>query len=306
VNIRWRRPGILGGITDAIPGCLSRAPALSVGTMLKAAALYAAGVLAAVALTGCGLAYKELSDDRTEAAGITEVRLEGGSGKLTVRRGESKDIQIHRKVRYAGDKPGATDHRDGSALVVNTKCGGRCTVDYTITVPAGVDVGGHNGSGDVDLTDVGAVALDVGSGNVTVHGAASDVEVRTGSGDIKLLDVKGTVTANAGSGNITLTRIAGEVIVATSSGDVAATELNGSKATARTRSGNVTLDLGKPQPVKAETSSGDIRLKVPDGSYQVTTKVSSGDTAVHIPTDPAGTNLLDLHTGSGNITVDKR
>jgi Putative adhesin len=275
--------------------------------MLTKAAAVATGVLVAVALAGCGLTFKEFSDDRTEeAAGITEVRFEGGSGNLTVRRDEGRQIQIHRKVRYTGEKPGATDRRDGSALVVSTRCGSNCSVDYTITVPAGMNVNGHNGSGDVNLTGVAAVALDVGSGNVTIHDASGPVATRTGSGDIELADVTGNVTANTGSGNMKLTRITGEVIAATSSGDVNGSELNGTKTSARTGSGNVTLTLGKPQGVFAETSSGDIRLKVPDASYKVVTAASSGNVSVHIPTDPAGTYLLDLHTGSGDISVDKR
>jgi Putative adhesin len=282
-------------------------PPPSVNAMLKTVAIYAVGVLVGAALTGCGLIYNEFSDDRTEeAAGITTVRFDGGSGNLTVRQGEGQQIQIHRKVRYANDKPGATDHRDGSALVVNTRCGRNCSVDYTITMPAGAKVDGHNGSGDVNLTGVASVSVDVGSGNVTVHGASGSVTARTGSGDVELVDVAGDVTANTGSGNVRLTRVAGEVITDTGSGDVNGNELTGSKTTARTGSGNVTLNLGKPQGVFAETSSGDIRLRVPDASYKVTTKASSGDVAVHIATDPNGTYLLELHSGSGNITVDKR
>jgi hypothetical protein len=248
-------------------------PAPTVNAMLTKAAALVTGVLVTAALTGCGLTFKEFSDDRTEeAAGITGVRFEGGSGNLTLRRDEGRQIQIHRKVRYAGDKPGATDHRDGSALVISTECGSNCSVDYTITVPTGTNVNGHNGSGDVSLTGVAAVALDVGSGNVTVRDASGSVAARTGSGNIELTDVAGNVTANTGSGNVKLTRITGDIVAATSSGDVNGSELNGTKTSARTGSGNVTLSVAKPQGVFA---------------------------------DPAGSYLLDLHSGSGNISVNK-
>lgn len=283
----------------SVTGMVNRAAAVAAGVL-------AAGVLTVAALAGCGLTWNEFSDDRTEEASITEIRLDGGSGSLTVKPGEGQQVQIHRKVRYGHDKPGATDHRDGSVLVVTTKCGRNCGVDYTITMPAGVRVSGRNGSGDINLRGVSTVSVDVGSGNVIVHEASGAVVTKTGSGDIELADVKADLTATTGSGNVKLSRIGGTVVAGTSSGDVNATDLNGPQTTVRTGSGNVTLALGKPQGVFAESSSGDVKVTVPTGSYKVTAKTGSGDTAVHIPTDPAGTYLLDLHTGSGNITVDQR
>jgi hypothetical protein len=271
-----------------------------------AVGLLVAGVLAAGARASCGLTWHEFSDDRTEEASITEIRLDGGSGSLTVQPGEGQQVHVHRTVRYGGDKPGATDHADGSVLLVKTGCGMNCGVDYTITMPAGVRVNGHNGSGDINLRGVSTVSLDVGSGNVVVHEATGAVVARTGSGDVELTDVKADVTARTGSGNVKLARITGTVVTSTSSGDLVASDLTGPQITARTGSGNVTLSLGVPQGVFAETGSGDVNVKVPTGSYKVTTRTGSGDTSVRIPTDPNGTYLLDLHTGSGNITVDQR
>jgi DUF4097 and DUF4098 domain-containing protein YvlB len=56
--------------------------------------------------------------------------------------------------------------------------------------------------------------------------------------------------------------------------------------------------------VKAHASSGDIDVRVPDGTCRVKTDTSSGDTEVKVANGTA--HLLDLSTGSGNITVKPR
>jgi hypothetical protein len=265
-----------------------------------------AGVLAAVALTGCG-PFNTFTDEHTDQVALTEVNLSGGAGSVTVRPGTEGSVRVHRTVRYAGDKrPGATDHVDGTVLKLNTDCGVNCSVSYEITAPGGVKVSGANGSGRLSLTSVSSVSVDVGSGSVVVRGASGAVNVKTGSGMIDLADVRGAVVARTGSGTIRLNGIGGTAVADTGSGTVHGSGLDG-RTTVHTGSGTITLDLVSAQDVTARSGSGRITVTVPSGQkYRVTATTDSGRTDVKIPTDPSADHLLDLHADSGGVTVQAR
>jgi hypothetical protein len=263
-----------------------------------------AGVLAAVALTGCGLSRSDFRDSRDEQVALTEVSVNGGSGTVTVKPGGAGSVHISRHLSYVGKRPGETDRMEGSVLRLDTGCGPNCSVDYELAVPPGVRVSGQNGSGDLDLANVATVAVSVGSGSVTVRQASGDVNVETGSGDIELTDGKGNIVAKTGSGAIRLSEISGNVAAETGSGDIRGTGLGGATTSVRTASGSVSLDVAKAQDVTARTSSGSIRLTVPAGDrYRLVATTSSGRTNLGVPDDPAGEHRLELHTESGGITV---
>lgn len=255
----------------------------------------AAGFVAIATLGGC-FPSNPLTEHRVEfrdtaQSTITEIQLSPGAGDLTVRTApDRKDVGINRVVRYhSGDPEQATYRIEGGVLHLDTDCGRRCSVSYDILAPQGVTVRGENGSGNVTLTDVAAVDMTVGSGEVTVSGATGTVRVETGSGNIDLSSVSGEVTAHAGSG------------------DVEGRELGGGRQVrVETGSGNITLALASPGSVQARASSGEVELSVPAGSYQVRTSSSSGTVHSDVPNDPAATAVLDASTGSGNITVRQR
>lgn len=266
----------------------------------------AAGVLAAVALTGCG-PFNTFSDEHTDEVAVTEVNLNGGAGSVTVSPGAERSVHVKRTVRYSGDKrPGATDHVDGTVLKLNTDCGLNCSVSYEVTAPSGVKVSGANGSGRLSLSNVSTVSVDVGSGSVVVRGASGAVNVKTGSGTIDLSDVHGAVVTRTGSGTIRLRAIGGTAVADTGSGTVQGSGLDG-RTTVHTGSGTITLDLVSAQDVTARSGSGRITVTVPSGQkYRVVASTDSGHTNVGIPTDPSADHVLDLHADSGGVTVQAR
>src|SRR4051812_36957705 len=106
-----------------------------------------AGVLA---LTGCfATPQARLDFSDTEQAGITEIRITGGSGDVAVRTSARADTSIRREVRYRGGEPGRTYRIEGSVLSIDTNCGRDCGVSYDIEAPAEVAVTGRTTSGDV-------------------------------------------------------------------------------------------------------------------------------------------------------------
>lgn len=256
---------------------------LRIGRMLAIALL----PVAAVAAAGC----EELSNSRldftaTEKVAITEIQVSGGSGSVTIRGdGQAGQVRINRIVRYQRDEPGKTYRLAGTVLHIETDCGNRCSVDYDIQAPAGVAVRGENGSGDMDLDDVAAVDVRVGSGSISVTDGSAEVSVRTGSGEITVDGATGGLNATAGSGSIDARRVAGGPV------------------RLKTGSGEVALVMTKPGSVSAEASSGEVTVTVPPGRYRVRADTGSGNLDVRVPDDPAGEHLLELETGSGDITA---
>ncbi|MEU4680701.1 DUF4097 family beta strand repeat-containing protein [Micromonospora sp. NPDC023737] len=256
----------------------------------RAVAPVAVGAAATlILLTGCdNLSYRRLDFDNTEAARITTVRVLPGSGDVIVRAtGTASEVRIKRVVRYQGAEPKAKYEIKGGELVLDTDCGSRCSVSYEVTAPEGVAVRGESRSGDVELTRVGAVELQVRSGDVHLTGTTGPVRLEASSGDIEVSEASGPLTLRVSSGDISARRLQGEV-------------------DAEARSGNVTLELEKAASVRAHASSGEVNLVVPPGPYQVRASASSGDENVTVTDDPTAKLVLDVSTRSGDVNLSQR
>lgn len=78
------------------------------------------------------------------------------------------------------------------------------------------------GSGDIRIGRMSAGAVSTGSGDVTIDVAAGPdaLEIRTGSGDVSLVDSAQDVTIATGSGDVTARHTAGSFTARTGTGDV--------------------------------------------------------------------------------------
>ncbi|MGK5742252.1 DUF4097 family beta strand repeat-containing protein [Micromonospora sp. URMC 103] len=256
----------------------------------RATAPVALGAAAAlILLAGCDdLAFRRLDFDNTETVRITTIRVQPGSGDVVVRaNGSASEVRIKRVVRYQGAEPTARYEIKGTELVLDTDCGSQCSVSYEVTAPEGVAVQGESASGDVELSQVGAVQMLLRSGNVLLTGATGPVRLETRSGDIEVSEAAGPVTLRAASGDISARRLRGDV-------------------DAEAKSGNVVLELEKAASARAHASSGDVSLVVPAGRYQVRSDAASGDANVTVADDRSAALVLDVSTRSGDINVSQR
>ncbi|MEU5671612.1 DUF4097 family beta strand repeat-containing protein [Micromonospora sp. NPDC047753] len=243
-----------------------------------------------IVLAGCdNLSFRRLDYDNTEAARITTVRVSGGSGDVVIRgTGAASEVRIKRVVRYQGGEPDNTRYEiKGSELVLDTDCGSRCSISYEVTVPEGVAVQGETSSGNVELSRVGTVELQVRSGDVRISGASGAVGVEAQSGNIEVNEAAAAVRLRASSGDITARRLGGTV-------------------DAEASSGNVSVELDKPASARVHASSGDVTLVVPQGSYRVRSNADSGDETVTVADNPAASLVLDGSANSGNLTISER
>ncbi|HET6531115.1 MAG TPA: DUF4097 family beta strand repeat-containing protein [Actinoplanes sp.] len=253
-------------------------------TSTRAAALVLLAAVTATALAGCGGAGVRQTFSDTEKVKVTEIVMSGGSGNVTVRTAAIAETRITRIVRHTTD-PGESYRLDGTVLTIDTSCGRDCSVSYDIEAPAGVAVRGELRSGDIGLDGVGATDVRLTSGDIMVRNPTGAVSAKSTSGDITVLDGKAGATIEATSGNVRAVNVGGPV-------------------NARVTSGDVEVQLTAPHSVTVRANSGDVMVTVPAGSYRLAADTSSGDEQiVGIVDDPAATNVIDVHTGSGDATI---
>ncbi|GAA1839604.1 DUF4097 family beta strand repeat-containing protein [Agromyces salentinus] len=246
--------------------------------MSRAGRAIATGVVVAtvaVLLGGCGFLSppERFRDAATLDAVVRTVEIDEPDGRVTVKGVEgATGIEVARTVSYRDDRTvGATAEVVDDVLVLSG-CGRNCTIDYTVELPAGVDVRGDTSNGAIRLIGV------------------NEVDVSTSNGAIRLDDVTGAVEAE------------------TSNGRIEGRGLAGAGIRVSTSNGGIELRLSAPQDVHARSSNGAIDLDVPTGEagYRVTTDTSNGSVDVDIDEDSDGEFELDLATSNGSITVTGR
>lgn len=241
----------------------------------------------------------------TQVGGVERVRIDGRSGGVRIRYAPDGNGAVEQRVRrwavFGDEEP---NHRvEGGTLVLNGDCGWWCSVEYDVVLPAAVPVSGHVGSGDVDVSGMRSVNVEVGSGGIDLDGIERSVEARTGSGSVAVRNTSGPVEARSGSGEIELEAIDGRLRAHTGSGEIRGEGIASPEVYARSNSGGVRLGLTGPRDAELSTGSGEVEVSVPRDDYRVDSRSGSGDVSIDVPRDPAADKRLKLTTGSGNITV---
>ncbi|ADB30746.1 hypothetical protein Kfla_1651 [Kribbella flavida DSM 17836] len=242
---------------------------------------FAIAISVALILGGAYWALTNLTEDaRTThdsyALQGTALTVSNTSADLEVRSGDVREITVDRRFKRTvfGSDP-KENYRDGKLEIGAGGCGFlsfRCETSYVLTVPKDVAV-------TIESTD----------------------------GDIKLSDLPGGAKVDVTSGGVEAQAIGGELSVQTTSGDIEATALTATKVSGKTSSGKVDLTFTvAPSEVKAEASSGDVTVVLPEGTetYKIDTDTASGDESAEVRTDPAATRTVTATTSSGDVTVE--
>ncbi|MDQ2660474.1 MAG: DUF4097 family beta strand repeat-containing protein [Actinomycetota bacterium] len=242
--------------------------------MLRTAVVVGVMTLAVGALSGCAFLQpvERFSDETTVTESIATIEIDQPQGEVSVRGDDdATEVTVARTVSYRGDRPDAAEqtHEVNGDVLLLGGCGRNCKVDYTIELPAGVDVRGSTTNGEIELSEV------------------AEVEVSTTNGRIDLDGVSGRIDVESSNGRIT-----GE-------------DLNGDGIRVRTSNGGIELEIATAQDVEARTSNGSIELTVPSDTYRVTADTSNGRTDIGVANDSNGRFTLDLHTSNGSITVEE-
>jgi hypothetical protein len=113
------------------------------------------------------------------------------------------------------------------------------------------------------------------------------------------------VTVESASGDLTTIGLAGAQTVSSVSGNVSLQDVQGQQAVAESTSGDVEVRLLSP-PVRLEANSvsGDVTVLVPGGGpYRVVGGTVTGEAEIGVPTDPAAAATISVTTTSGDISV---
>jgi DUF4097 and DUF4098 domain-containing protein YvlB len=204
------------------------------------------------------------------------ISVELGTGDITVIAGAADVVEVTRHLRWSYEKPEIDERWDGQTLSVTVDChhfwiGPGCGVDYTLAVPEGVTVAARTSTGDITVRAIlGELNLTTSTGDIAISGAVAPLVLHTSTGDV-------TVTA----------AISPQIDASSSTGDI----------TLRLATG--------PRALTTRTSTGDIRITVPDGeAYRVHTDTSTGDVRVAVRQDGSASGSITAETSTGDIDIN--
>jgi hypothetical protein len=283
----------------------------------------AAGIAVALSLTIPAAFAAEKSFDRTLSVnGPVTLHVSTGSGYIRVSPGSDNQVHIVGHVKssnnsWFGGGSGddavsrVADHppidQVGNIIRVGDEHGGdffrHVSIDYEITTPANTMLVAESGSGDLQLSNLnGTVKAHTGSGSIHAEKLGAGSRLETGSGSIDANGLMGPTTLQTGSGEIhAQLSSAGDVVAGTGSGDIKLDGVQGAlKAETETGSGDISLKLGNAHfTLDAETGSGSVRSDPP---LTMTTHGSSDKHHVN-GTVNGGGPTIKAETGSGDIHI---
>jgi len=228
--------------------------------------------------------YSAPRNASVDAAGARSVRVEAGAGILRIEgkpgltrvevKGTAsassqsvlKDIKLVAERRgdevyIKADMPESdftwSDNQHNEAL------------DLIIEVPQGLDANVSDGSGDTEISNVGALEASDGSGDFKVDGAKS-VRITDGSGGLVITNVAGDVRVRDGSGEIDVRNVSGSFTVESDgSGGIFATDVKGSVLVEHDGSGEISATRVGRDLIVESKGSGEVTYSAVTGRVDI-------------------------------------
>jgi hypothetical protein len=163
-------------------------------------------------VAGAGVAHGETVTKTFPAADLSELDLSNGSGRIVVDGADVAEATVIADKIDFGDDCDLSIGKVGTRLVVDTHSTARffgrakCQVDFRVTVPRATALDLKSGSGGIKITgSKGVVAFKSGSGQVDVDGEILSLDGKSGSGGVRINGLTGDGEVKTGSGDITVT-----------------------------------------------------------------------------------------------------
>jgi hypothetical protein len=276
-----------------------------------------------VAMTMCLPAAfaAEKSFDRTLSVnGPVTLRVSTGSGYIRVSPGSDNQVHVVGHVKsnntwWGGSSDDAVARvaanppidQAGNIIRVGDDHGNDWTrhvsIDYEITTPANTMLVAQSGSGDLQLSNInGTVKASTGSGSIHAEKLGSGSRLETGSGTIDASSLMGSTTLQTGSGEIhAQLGSAGDVVAGTGSGDIKLENVQGA-VKAETGSGSLDISGQPTAPWKLETGSGEISLRLGNNAhFTLDAETGSGSVKSDPPLTITTHGSIDKHHVSGTV-----
>lgn len=198
------------------------------------------------------------------------IKIHGGqnSGRVTARakfRGASADDARAKAEAYTL----IVEESDHSVVIRQPDVSG-LHADLDITLVGGANIEVRSESGDIEVIDTKAgCRVWSKSGDLTLHGIDGAIEIQGESGDVHIDGATApSLSVENKSGNIEISKVRANVNVRTATGEVSFNEVSGRTVAVESVSGHISLDLVDPVTgsVNIRTVNGDVVVGVADGS----------------------------------------
>jgi hypothetical protein len=276
----------------------------------------AAVVLVALSFSLPAFAAEQSFDRTLTVNGPVTLRVSTGSGYIRVSPGSDNQVHVvgHVKSSHNSWFGGSTD--DAVSRVVQeppiSQAGNiirigdssnewmhHVSIDYEVTAPSNTMLSAESGSGDLKISNMtGTVKGHTGSGSIEADKLGAGSRLDTGSGSISASNLMGSATLSTGSGEIhAQLGAAGDVSAETGSGSIRLENVQGGLK-AETGSGDIEISGQPTSPWKLETGSGGVTLKVGNSHFNLDAQTGSGSVRSD---SPITTRLSDKHHVTGTV-----
>jgi DUF4097 and DUF4098 domain-containing protein YvlB len=223
------------------------------------------------------------------------------------------------------------EYSGGRLLVKTTQrnfFGRGSAVDVTVELPAGSQVQGDTGMGDlgcegrlgecrfktgmgnIRLDHTGALHLRTGMGNIDVDRASGEADVTTGSGDVRIGQIEGAAVIKNSNGDTAVGEVIGDLRVKSANGRISTDRAHAS-VTAKTANGNIRIGEVANGAIVLETAAGELEIGIREGTaawLDVGSKYgrvrnSLGETGS--PEQSEATVEVRARTSYGDITIQR-
>jgi hypothetical protein len=208
-------------------------------------------------------------------SGVASLELDLTNGPIVVVAGEDDQVIVEKSFTSGFFGGTAREEQNGDTLRLIQRCpvllGLGCRGSYRVTVPPGTTISGG-----------------------------------TSNGPIRVEDIDGAIDVTTSNGEISLDGLTAQVTARTSNGSVTGTALHSADLDVSTSNGRVSLVFAAvPTSVAVRTSNGNIEIAIPPDSppFALSTSTSNGQVRNEIRTDPAASEVIDLRTSNGDITL---
>ena len=279
----------------------------------------AAAAAASLLQAGCIVGHGEATFSRTlKVNGPVRLEVSTGSGRIVIRNGNAGEVRVSGEVR-AGGLFGSSGSRRAAEIASNppidqsgnlVRLGGNrgymgwgnASISYTVETPADTEVNARTGSGDVQISGLREqVGVTMGSGVARLDELGDNLTISLGSGRIEASRIQGSVSFHSGSGQLTFRDVREDVRGSTGSGSIEVDRAHG-RVSVGTGTGPIRVD-GAMDDLRASTGSGRIEIHGnPGGNAFWDVGAGSGEITLAVP---ASASLsLTARTSSGDVRVD--
>jgi hypothetical protein len=280
------------------------------------------GILVALSLylsaTAAAIAAERSFDRNLSVNGAVTLHVSTGSGYIHISPGGDSQVHIVGHVKsnnswWGGSSDDAVEKvasnppvtQAGNIITVgedHSDWSHHVTIDYDITTPANTILVAESGSGDLQLAGIGGtVRAHTGSGTIHADKLGSGSRLESGSGSIEANNLQGSTTLQTGSGSIRAQlSAAGDVTASTGSGSIDLGNVQGALK-ADTGSGGISVSGQPTAPWKLETGSGSINLRLENARFTLEAETGSGSVKSDPPLTMTTHGTVDKHHVSGTV-----